>query len=71
MKDTGKKRRKMQQGEQWPEKIGLMFVTVICLFVTVVFITRTGRVPNLDLVLLTVLLSMEIKWRLLYILDMD
>ena len=71
MKDKGKKQRKMQHREHWANKIGLMFATAICLLIISVFITGTGRLPNLDLVLLTLLLSMEIKWRLLYILDMD
>ena len=52
-------------------KIGFWLVIGICTLVLAIFVTSTGRIPNLDLVLLTILLSMEIRWRLLYILDMD
>ena len=71
MKAKGRNRKRVQRSGQWMNKIGLMFVAVMYLFVMTVFITSTGRLPNLDLVLLTLLLSTEIKWRLLYLLDMD
>lgn len=51
--------------------VGAGTVVAIIFGVMMIFTGVTGKLPKIDLLLLTILISMEIKWRLLFILDMD